>query len=182
MNKINKSYLELHIAVFLFGFTAILGDLISLTATNLVWWRVLITSLSFFFLTPIVKNLRTIPRKLIWTYAGIGVLVAIHWITFFASVKYSNASICLVCMATGSFFTALVEPLVTKEKWKMLQIGLGMLIVPGMIMIVKNLEGGMMLGVGLGLISAFLAATFSSLNKKYIKEADPYDITFIELT
>jgi len=181
MNQVKRAYLELHIAVFLFGFTAILGDLISLPATLLVWWRVLITCISFFFFVPIVKNLRVIPRRLILIYAGIGVLVAVHWITFFGAIKYSNASVCLVCMATASFFTAMLEPMIMKSKIQRYQIMLGFMIIPGMALVVTNLDAGMMMGVVLGLTSAFLAALFSSINKKYVDDADPIDITFIEL-
>ncbi len=182
MNQEKRAYLELHLAVFLFGFTAILGDLISLPATLLVWWRVLITCISFFFFAPIVKNIRTIPKRLILIYAGVGVLVAVHWITFFGAIKYSNASVCLVCMATASFFTSMLEPMIMKTKIQRYQILLGFMIIPGMALVVTNLDPSMMMGVVLGLTSAFLAALFSSINKKYIDDADPIDITFVELS
>lgn len=181
MNQVKRAYLELHLAVFLFGFTAILGDLISLPASLLVWWRVLITCISFFFFVPIIKNVRAIPNKLILIYAGIGILVAVHWITFFGAIKYSNASVCLVCMATASFFTAMLEPMIMKTKIQRYQILLGFMIIPGMALVVTNLDPGMMMGVVLGLTSAFLAALFSSINKKYVNDADPIDITFVEL-
>ena len=106
MNDTKKAYFQLHIAVILFGFTAILGDLISLSALILVWWRVLITSVSLFFLIGFGKKLVTIPKKRILQFMGIGVLVALHWICFFGSIKYANASVCLVCFATTSFFTS----------------------------------------------------------------------------
>ncbi len=181
MDQEKRAYLELHIAVFLFGFTAILGDLISLPATTLVWWRVLLTCISFFFLIPVVKNIRKIPKRLIGIYCGVGVLVAIHWITFFGAIKFSNASICLVCMATTSFFTSILEPIILKNKIQKYQLLLGVMIIPGMVLVVSNLQADMWYGVVLGLISAFLASLFSSINKKYVNDADPMDITFLEL-
>ena len=182
MEPVKRAYLELHIAVFLFGFTAILGDLISLPATTLVWWRVLITCISFFFFVPIIKNLRKIPKRLIWTYGFIGVLVAVHWITFFGAIKYANASVCLVCMATTSFFTSILEPIILRTKIQKYQLLLGLMIIPGMALVVSNLQVDMLVGVLLGLTSAFLASLFSSLNKRYVNEADPIDITFLELS
>lgn len=182
MNKERKAYLELHLAVLLFGFTAILGDLISLSATVLVWWRVLLTSLSFFFLIPVFKRIPLIPRHLLWRFLGIGILVALHWMTFFGAIKFANPSVCLVCMATTSFFTAVLEPLLLKQKFKWYELLLGILIIPGMVLVVSSLEFEMWIGVVLGLISAFLASLFSILNKKYIDMADAKEITFIELS
>ena len=177
-----KAYLQLHLAVLLYGFTAILGDLIQLSAIVLVWWRVFITSISLFILIGFGKTLRGLPKKLILKYMGIGVLVALHWITFFGSVKYSNASICLVCMATTSFFTAFIEPLFTGQKIKLYEIGIGLLIIPGMILVVNNIDLSMHTGIWLGLISAFLATVFATLNKILIDQADTMTITFLELS
>lgn len=182
MNKKQKAYLDLHIAVLLFGFTAILGDLISLTAIPLVWWRVLITSISLLFLIQLGRHLHKIPKTLIIKYMGIGVLVAIHWITFFGSIKYANASVCLVCMATASFFTAILEPLILKQRIRSLEIFLGLLVIPGMILVVNSIDLSMLFGVGLGIVSALLAALFGILNKKLINFADPMSITFLELS
>lgn len=181
MNKVRGAYLQLHLAVVLFGFTAILGDLITLSALVLVWWRVLITCISLLFFIQFGKALLQIPRKLILKFMGIGVLVAVHWITFFGGVKYSNASICLVAMATTSFFTSIMEPLILKKPFKSYEMILGLLIIPGMILVVNNIEVSMLKGIWVGLISAFLASLFAIFNKALIDEADPYSITFIEL-
>jgi len=181
MKPTTKAYLELHLAVFLFGFTAILGDLISLSASILVWWRVLITSLSLLLLLRFGKRMSKMSRRLQLILFGIGILVALHWITFFAAIKYSNASIALIALATASFFTAILEPLILKKAISPVEVGLGLLIVPGMILVVNNIDLDMQFGVLLGIVSAILAATFSTLNKKYIDDADPMTITFIEL-
>lgn len=182
MNPTKRAFLELHFAVLLYGFTAILGDLITLPATVLVWWRVLMTSISLLFLIRFGQNLKVIPRALILQYMGIGVVVAIHWITFFGSIKYANASIALVCLATGSFFTSILEPLMTKAKFKWYELALGALVIPGMALIVQSLEVRMLTGVWLGLISSILAVLFSILNKQRIEKADPYSITFLEMS
>ncbi|MBR9922411.1 MAG: DMT family transporter [Bacteroidetes bacterium] len=182
MQAVQKAYLQLHLAVLLFGFTAILGDLITLAAFPIVWWRVLITSVSLLFLVRLKRMVKEIPRKLFLQYAGIGVLVAIHWVTFYGAIKLSNASITLVCMATTSFFTSLLEPLILRRPIAWYELALGILIIPGMMLIASDLESGMMLGVWTGLASAFLAALFAIFNKVLIDKARPMAITLIELS
>lgn len=181
MNATRKAYIELHIAVFLFGFTAILGDLISLSAPVLVWWRMLITSISLLFLLGFGRRLMKLPTKRLLQFMGIGCLVALHWICFFGAVKYSNASITLVCMATTSFMTSLLEPLFTRQKIVGYELLLGLMIVPGMALVVSNVDFSMYTGIVLALVSALLAALFSIFNKILIEKADPISITFIEL-
>jgi len=118
LNATTKAYLELHIAVLLFGFTAILGDLINLSAVSIVWWRVLITSFSIIFLINIRAIFKELPREKILKFMGIGILVGAHWICFYGSIKLANASVALICMATTSLFTSLLEPLLLKQKLK----------------------------------------------------------------
>ncbi|MFT6321903.1 MAG: drug/metabolite transporter (DMT)-like permease [Granulosicoccus sp.] len=185
MNPIRKAYLQLHIAVLFFGFTAILGNdkLISIPAISIVWWRVLFTSVSLFFLINFGKSLRKIPKRYLWQYMVIGAIVALHWVCFFGSVKLAgNSSVTLVCMATGALFTALIEPLVLKTKFQKKDLLLGILVIPGMALVVGNVSSDMWLGIVVGLISAFLASVFSIWNKMIIDEADPKDITFLEMS
>lgn len=182
MDPIRKAYLELHIAVFLFGFTAILGDLIAMNALVLVWWRVLLTSLSLVFFVRVVRLFKTMRPIRILQFAGIGILVALHWVAFYGAIKLANASIALVCMATTSFFTALMEPLIIRYRARWYEIALGMLIIPGMYLIVDSTDVSMMNGIWVGLAAAFLASLFAILNKKLITQADPISITFIELS
>jgi len=176
-----RAYRDLHIAVFLYGITAILGDLIQLSALTLVWWRVLITSLSLVFFIK-WQSLIKMPRQLLLKYIGIGVLVAIHWLTFYGAVKLANASITLVCMATTSFFTSLLEPLIIGRKVRFYEMLLGLFIIPGMILVVNNTEFSMLTGVWVGLASALFASLFSIFNKKLIGEADEMSITLIEMS
>lgn len=175
------AYLQIHIAVILFGFTAILGDLIQLPAVVLVWWRVLITSISLLFFIQFGKSLIQIPKKQIRTYIIIGILIGLHWICFYGAIKLSNASIALVCMSTTSLFTSLIEPIFFRSKVNKLELILAASVIPGMLLIVNNINTTYITGVWVGLAAALLAAIFSSLNKVNIKGADPYSISFIEL-
>ncbi len=181
MEPLRRAYLQLHIAVFLFGFTAILGKLITLSELSLVWWRMLLTSISFLFFPKMLKMFKEIPVKMRWQLFGIGILVALHWVCFFGAVKYSNVSICLVCMATGAFFTAIIEPIFFKQPIKNYEILLGLMIVPGMYLVVQSTSWDMITGIILALISAILAVLFSIFNKRMVNKADTKVITFIEL-
>lgn len=115
-------------------------------------------------------------------YACIGVLIALHWLTFFGSIKYANASVALIAMSTSALFTAFIEPFFTKERIKKTDILFGIAVIPGMSLIVKDLDGHMLIGLSIGLFSAFLAATFAVLNKHYINESEPAAMTFLELS
>lgn len=181
MNPTKRAYLELHLAVFLWGFTAILGDLIHLSALVLVWWRVFITAISLLFFIRGGKALLQLPRRTVLQFGFAGILTGLHWLTFFGAIKLSNASITLVCMATTAFFTAIVEPLILKTKFRLWELFLGFLVIPGMALVVDSVDVSMHAGIWVGLVSAFLAAVFSTLNKKWLHKAEPYSITFIEM-
>lgn len=175
-------YLQIHLAVILFGFTAILGDLIHLPAIILVWWRVLLTVISLLFFIHFGRNLRQLPISLLVRYLGIGVIIGLHWICFYGSLKLSNASICLICLSTTTFFTSIIEPILTKKNINKIEVFTGSLMIPGMILIVNNVDTGYFYGIIVGLLSALFAAIFSVLNKMYIHEADPYTMSFVELS
>lgn len=181
MHSNRRAFLELHIAVLLFGFTAILGDLIQLSALVLVWWRVLLTSLSLLAFVKVVDLIRRLPKAATLRFMGIGVIVAMHWLAFYGAIKLANASIALVCMALTSFFTALIEPLILGQRIKRIQVLMGLLMAPGMALVVNATDLSMQAGIWVGIAAAFLAALFSTLNKKYIGYANPMEITFLEL-
>ena len=176
-----RAYLELHLAVFLWGFTAILGDLIQLSALNLVWWRVFLTSLSLVFFVRIGKLVREVGLHRFLLLAAIGTIVALHWVTFYGAIKLANASIALICMATTSLFSSILEPLIVKRPFVWYELLLGVFILPGIWLIVDGVDAGMNVGILVGLLSAALVSVFTSLNKKYIGSSDPLRITFIEL-
>ena len=182
MSSVRRAYLELHLAVLLFGFTAILGKVITLTALVLVWWRVLLTAVSLLPLVDLRVALRTIPPARLRRMALIGTIIAVHWVTFYGAIKLSNASVTLVCMATTSFFAAFLEPWILRTPLRRLEVGLGILIVPGMALIVGTLSADMWWGVAVGLTSALLAALFSILNKQIVDSADTKVITFLEMS
>jgi len=168
--------------VVLFGFTAIIGDLIDMAALPIVWWRLLITSLSLVFVVNWIRLKRELGMRQIYIYSGIGVIVGLHWLTFYGSIKLSNASVTLVCMATTSFFTAILEPKIIGRAFDRIELALGIFIIPGMAFIVSDLDPSMIWGVPVGLTSALLASLFSIWNKKYIGDGGVLRITFIELT
>jgi len=183
MNKTTFAYLQLHLAVLLYGLTAILGDLISLSAISLVWWRVLITSASLLFFVQWGRSILTLDRKDVLGYVGIGVIVALHWITFYGSINYANASVALAAMATTSLFTSLIEPPITGKKFQWVELVLGLLIIPPMVMIAIDLDLSLIKGLWVGLLSAFLASLFATINKKMVGgKADAYQISFIEMS
>lgn len=179
--KNNRAYLELHIIVFIYGFAAILGELIDMSAFMIVWWRVLLASLSLLPLIKYGQSLRTVNNKVLVIYAGIGVVVALHWLCFYGAIKYANASIALITMATLSFFTAILEPILLKTKLKWIDIGFGLLMIPAMKLIVDHLDFTMMTGFWLGLAAALLMALFTIFNKRMVDSSTPEIMTCIEM-
>ncbi|MFN0275153.1 MAG: DMT family transporter [Chitinophagales bacterium] len=175
-----RAYLILHICVFIWGFTAILGNLITLKETVLVWYRMGITSLSLMFLPILWKGMRRISFRAVLQLSGIGVLVALHWITFYGSIKYSLASVALTCLATISLFTAFLEPLMLKSKFQMRQVLLALAILPA-IYLLFHFSGQYTLGIIMGLLSSLFASIFTILNKKVIVKYDAVSVTFVEL-
>ncbi len=181
MDTIKRAYLQLHFAILLWGFTAILGDLIQLSAFWLVWWRVGLASLGLAMVPSIWSHIRVLSRSMLFKFFGIGVLIALHWLTFFGAIKYANASITLVALSTTAFFTSFIEPLFFRVRLRRLDVFFGIAVIPGMMLIASDLSGDMLLGFGVGLISAFLSALFAVLNKKMVDEVEPRTITFLEL-
>ena len=181
MTKIQRAFFELHIAVVLWGFTAILGHLIQLSALTLVWWRLFITCSVVLLRGGIFAEIQKMPRKLILKYIWAGILVTMHWICFYAAIKLANASVALICLATTSFQSALLEPLMTGQRIKWYEVALGVLIVPGMVYIAGDLPSSMTAGLWVGMMSSVFVVVFSILNKKLIDKAEPMAITLIEL-
>ena len=182
MTNTQRAYLELHFAVFLFGFTAILGGLIQLTALVLVWWRIFIACSAIIGYGNIIQKIKALPKSVVRRLVGIGFIVAMHWLAFFGAVKLANASVALVTFATTSFQSSLLEPLLTRKSIKWYEVMLGVVVVPAMAFVVGSLPASMNMGLLVGLVSAFLAVIFSILNKQMIETADPLSITFLNLS
>lgn len=176
-----KAYLQIHFCVVLWGFTAILGKAITLSAFSLVWWRMLLVAVALLFLPRVWRALRAMPPRLLLAYAGIGVLVALHWLTFYAAIKLSNASVAATCIAVGPIFLALIEPALHRRRPVPADLLLGALAVPGVALVVGAVPQGMLTGIVVGVISAALVAVFGLLNKQLVHGSDPLTVTGIEL-
>jgi drug/metabolite transporter (DMT)-like permease len=181
MTAHGRALFELHICVLLWGFTAILGKLITLTALQLVWWRLLLVSIALACFPRVWRALRTIPPRLVLVYAGIGCVVAIHWLTFYGSVKLANASVAATCMALGPVVTALIEPAITGARFERHNLLLGILVIPGVALVVGGIPDDMHSGFWVGVLSAALAALFLSLNKRFLGHHDAMAVTGVEL-
>jgi drug/metabolite transporter (DMT)-like permease len=177
-----QAFWQIHFCVLLWGFTAILGKLITLPAQALVVWRMGLVALFLALVPKVWRALRVLPTRLILIYAGIGMIVGLHWLTFYAAIKLSNASVAVSCLALGSIFAAVVEPLMTGRKHEVSELILGIMVVPGVVLLVGGVPSGMHLGIAIGIFSSFLTAVFATLNKRYVHHAEPESVTFIEMS
>ncbi|WP_396638295.1 DMT family transporter [Maribacter sp. R77961] len=172
--------IHLHFIVFIWGFTAILGKLITIDSLPLVWYRMLIaTIVILFYLKWISVPLRVNRKTLLWFIIA-GIVVASHWVTFFLAIKVSTVSVTLAMMSTGAFFTALLEPILFKRKIIGYEIFFGVLVIIGLYLIFK-VETDYSYGMGIALLSAFLAAVFAIINGKLVKTNKPAIISYYEL-
>ena len=175
-----KNHLHLHLIVFIWGFTAILGALISLNALPLVWYRMLF-AVGFIYLYIRLKKISlrvTISEFLLFILAGL--IIALHWFTFFRAIKISNISITLACLSTGSLFVSFLEPIFYKKKVVGYEVLFGVLVFVGLYFIFR-IETHYFLGIITALISAFLSALFAVMNSKLVKKHSPVTISFYEL-
>ena len=175
------AWLQIHLCVVLWGFTAILGKLITLPALPLVWWRMLMVAGLLALAPRVWRGLRAMPARLRWGYAGVGALVALHWLTFYASIKLANASVGATCMALATVFTALVEPRMTGRRLSMREVGLGIAVLPGVALVVGGVPANMLAGIAAGAVSALFVALFGSLNKRLVDHADALSVTALEM-
>jgi len=181
MNPHRRALIELHICVVLWGFTAILGKLITLPATQLVWWRMLLVTIALACFPRVWRALRLIPPSQMLVFAGIGGVVALHWLAFYGSVKLANASVAATTMALAPAVTALIEPAITGARFERHNLLLGILVIPGVALVVGGIPDSMHLGFWVGVISAALAALFNALNKRYLGHHDAMAVTWLEL-
>lgn len=178
--ELKQAYWFLHVAILLFGFTAILGKLITLREVMLVWHRLWITCISIAFIPGVLKALSKMTRQEIIRFMGIGLITSMHWLTFYGSIKLSNVSIALSCLATTSLFTSFIEPWIFKRRINPFEVMLGVVVAIGIVIITKA-TFGYRDGIIAGLIAAFLASLFSTLNKKHMGDHNPITMTFLEL-
>ena len=177
----HTALLQIHFCVVLWGFTAILGKLISLPALPLVWWRMLLVVLAIALWPPVWRALRAIDGRTLLLFSGAGVIVALHWLTFYGAIKLSNASVAASCMGTAPVFMALVEPWIAKRSFDPREMLIGVFALPGVALVVGGTPDSMRAGILVGVFSAFLVAIFGSLNKRIVERAAPLLMTWIEL-
>ena len=178
-----KAFIALHSAVFLWGFTAILGKLISYGSLYLVWHRMAITAAIYLLIPAVWKQLKSLSLKTTLNFAGIGLIVCAHWITFYGSIKLGNSvSITLACLGSASFFAAIIEPTILRKPYSLRDILMGLIVMLGIVLIYFSLpvqpaataaQPNLSYGWAIitGIVSAALAATFTTLNKKHITTA-----------
>ncbi|HEY6900506.1 MAG TPA: EamA family transporter, partial [Puia sp.] len=176
-----RAFIQLHIAVLLAGLTGILGKLITLNEGLLVWYRLLLTAPSLWLLALLRKQSVRIDRKDVWRIFGIGGIAAIHWVTFFGSIKYSNVSVGLLCFSSIGFFTAIIEPLVMRHKMDVVELLLGLLVIVG-ICFIFQVDPHFKTGIFIGLLSALLGSLFPVLNKRILKRVSSENVTLYELS
>lgn len=181
MTDTRRALLQIHFCVLLWGVTAILGKLITLPALPLVWWRMLLVVAMLAVLPRVWRGLATLGPRLLLGYAGIGALVALHWLTFYGSVKLANASVAATCIALAPVFTAVIEPWIARRPFQARELALAVVVLPGVALVVGGVPDGMRLGVAVGAFSALLVAVFGSFNKRMVSHADPLTVTALEL-
>jgi len=174
-----KNYLHLHFLVLIAGFTAILGELISIEAIPLVWYRMTIAGILMFLFIKFKKMSLKVPLKAVIRFSIAGVIIALHWITFFAAIKASNISITLAMFSTGAFFASLIEPLFYKRKIIGYEIIFGFIVIAGVVLITQT-ELQYLLGIALGISSALFSTLFAVLNGQFVKNYKASVISFYE--
>jgi drug/metabolite transporter (DMT)-like permease len=176
-----KAFFELHIAVILAGFTGVLGRLITMNEGMLVWYRMLITAATLWLLMSFTKKLQKISVKTMFRISGIGFLAALHWVFFFASIKYSNVSVGLVCLSAVGFFSAIMEPLINRVKINITELIFGLFSIFG-IYLIFHFDMQYKLGITLGIISSFFAALFPVLLKLSMNKTNMQTVLTWEMT
>jgi drug/metabolite transporter (DMT)-like permease len=183
-----RALLAMHTAVLLWGFTGVLGRAISLDFPVLVWWRMLLTALFIAAIITYRKGWVPVAKRDLGRLILVGVLMGLHWVAFYGSIKFSNASVALVCLSTSPIFTSILDPLVNKVKWNAKELGFGALAITGVAVIAffdkQNQQMSSLRGIGiiLGVLAAFLAAVFTILNKRIASKYPARTMVFWEMT
>lgn len=175
-----KAYLYLHISILLWGFTGIFARAIDLTEGVLVWYRLLFTSVCWIVIALITQKVKILPYKEALKISYVGLLVAVHWLFFYGSIKYSNISVGMSCLAMIAVFSSILEPILTGRKFQWFELLLGMVAVFGMFLIFE-FSAQFRTGIILGLISAFLGSYFTIQNKMLMMRHNSETVTTYEL-
>jgi len=178
---LKKAFLQLHFAVILAGFTAILGKLITLNEGLLTAYRMLLTVLILAAILFFRKELKKLSWKNTLTLFGVGAIISLHWVSFYGSIKYANVSVSVTCLSTIGFFTSLFEPLIRRRRVDFVEVFLGMLAIAG-VYLIFNFYPEYKTGIIFGIISAMLACLFPILNKTLLNRFSPNTVTLYEMS
>ena len=176
-----KAFLQLHLAVLLAGFTAILGKLIQLNEGYLTAYRMLMSAIILGVILFFTKKLRRLPKRSIMKLLGVGAIISLHWVSFYGSIKYSNVSVSVTCLSAIGFFTSLFEPLIMRRRIDIVEVLLGLLAIVG-VYLIFNFYPEYKTGIIFGIISAMLASIFPIINKKLLNDFSPNTVTLYEMT
>ncbi len=177
-----KYHILMHLIIFMWGFTGILGKLIHLDAFHIVWHRVLIATIGLGLVLPFINNsLKVKSKKQLFVIFGVGILVALHWVTFYQSIQLSTASLGILCLSTTTLHVTWLEPLVMKRKFSWIEFSMGLLVIYGIYYVTQDFDVKDYKALMYGLLSAFLAALFSVFNARLVKTVSSPTITFYEL-
>jgi len=176
-----KAFLYLHISVFLAGFTGPLGRLIDLNEGLLVWWRLFITSVTMWVVFSLMGKLQRISIKDMLKLTCIGFLAAIHWLTFYGSIKYANVSVALVCFSAVGFFTALIEPILLRVRIKWIEVLLGLMVIAG-IYLIFHFNPKYKTGIILGITCAVLMAFVMIFIREFLQRINPQTVLTYQLS
>lgn len=175
-----KAFLQLHLAILLAGFTGILGKLIHLNEGYLVWYRMLMSTLILLAIFIFTHTFKMPEKNEVVKLLGIGVIVSLHWVSFYGSIKYSNVSVSVTCLSAIGFFTSFIEPVINQRRIDWVEVGLGILAICG-IYLIFNFYPEYKTGIIFGMISALLASIFPILNKRMLKKHTPRVLNFYEM-
>jgi len=180
-SDITKAYLQMHLSILLWGATAVLGKSIELSEGMLVWYRMIITTLSLFSFILLTGKSFKVPSKTIFSLFGIGILLMVHWLFFYGAIKYSNVSITLSLFSSTTLFTALIEPVITDKKFNRTELLYSFMAIAGIGIIFKSDTNSYTTGIVLAILAAFVGAFFNILNKKVVTEVSSDVVSFYEL-
>ena len=180
-SAVTKAYVQMHLSIILWGATAVLGKSINMSEGLLVWYRMIITTLSLFtFIMLTGKSFRVSKKNFIALF-GIGVLLMVHWLFFYGAIKYSNVSITLSLFSSTTLFTALIEPMITNKKFNKAELLYSAMAIAGICIIFYSDTNSYSVGIVLAILAAFVGAFFNILNKKVVNEVSSDVVSFYEL-
>ncbi len=176
-----SAYIKMHLSIFLWGFTGVVGKAIQLNEGLLVWYRLLISSAVILVVMLYRKSFQKISMRSLISITGVGFLVMHHWVTFYGAIKISNVSITLSGLSSIALFTSILEPLFNKAKFDYMEILFSALAMAGIFTIYRS-DTSAIWGIVIALISSLFSATFATINKKLVAHHEPFTITLIELS